>query len=134
MEFACGDLGLEDPAPTVLVANPVPQFLPASEEESGAPSNLVAQNTAPSPGGSGFPVWGVPAAPMFPGGGGGGGTTPGGGGGTTPGGGGGGDTPVPPPPPPPPPAQTPEPGTLVLMATGLMGAAGMLRRRIADRS
>jgi len=132
MEFACGDVGLEDPVLSNIASSPAPRFIPAASEEGGEPlappSNLVAQNNPPA-GGGGFPIGGVPSAPVFPGGGGNGGVP--GGGGTTPGGGG--NNPPPPPPPPPPPAQTPEPGSLVLMATGLAGAAGMIRRRLAAR-
>jgi len=126
MEFACGTVGLEDPTVGDLAESPVPAFFAgrgpldeSGEELTGPPSNLVAQNNSP---GSGFPIGGVPGVPLFPGGGGGGGVP-----GNPPGGGDGGN-PVPPPPPGPPTAEAPEPGSLVLLATGLLGAAGMLRR------
>jgi hypothetical protein len=124
MEFACSAVGLEDPTIGDLAESPVPAFAMAKgpldesgEELTGPPSNLVAQNNSPSTGG--YPVGGVPGAPLFPGGGGGGGIP------NPPTGGGSGN---PPPPPEPPSAEAPEPGSLVLLATGLLGAAGMIRR------
>ncbi len=146
MEFACGSIDPDEPAlnDIAIAASPAPTFVPAAfEEGSGplaAPLNLVAQNTLPPAVGGGFPIGAVPAAPTFPGvgggvppGGGGGGVPPGGGGGLPPDGGGT-DNPPPPPPPPPPTAETPEPGSLILMATGLVSAAVVLRRRVSARS
>jgi hypothetical protein len=124
MEFACGTVGLEDPTVGDLAESPVPAFLAqrgpldeSGEELTGPPSNLVAQNNSPT---GGYPVGGVPGAPLFPGGGGGGGIP------NPPTDGGTGNPP--PPPPGPPAAEAPEPGSLVLLATGLLGAAGMIRR------
>ena len=122
MEFACGSIELDQPALSDLAASPVPVFVPAAAEDIPAPPAppvFVAQNVLPPDGG--FPIGGIPIAPNFPGAGGG---TPPGGGTVIP----------PPPPPPPPPAQTPEPGSLILMATGLAGAAVAFRRRVSPRS
>jgi hypothetical protein len=128
MEFACGDVGEDAPVLGNLPTDPVPAFI--ADKGHGdetptdlglPPSTLLAQNNAPtysSPGsggysggggGGGYPLGGVPTAPLIPGGG----------------------TPTPPTPPP---AEAPEPGGLVLMATGLVGIAGMIRRRAGSRA
>lgn len=132
MEFACGDIGLQDPTVNELASSPAPMFMPAAEEGTGdempVPSGLVAQNTPPSGGSGGYPMGGVPGAPLFPGGGGGNGI----GGGSNTGGAPGTDTPGPPPPPPPgvPTAEAPEPGSFILLATGMTGVFGLVRRRL----
>ena len=82
--------------------------------------------TPPPGGGSGTPPPGGGSGTPPPGGG--SGTPPPGGGGTPPPGGGGGDTP-PPYVPPPDVTPVPEPGSIVLMLTGTIGAAGVIRRR-----
>lgn len=128
MELACGEVSLDDPTLGNLPMDPAPAFIAdrgAGDETPGmgalpARSALVSQNNPVT-----FPVSGIPSLPTGPVG---GGSTvpsnPGGGGnpGNPGGGDGGGSTP--------PPAVTPEPGSLLLMATGALGAAGMLRRRI----
>ncbi|WP_260703028.1 PEP-CTERM sorting domain-containing protein [Edaphobacter flagellatus] len=124
MELACGEIGLDDPVLGNLPADPAPAFIAdrgAEDETPGlgalpARNSLVSQNNPTS-----YPVSGIPSLPTGPGGG--GSVVPPG----NPGNGGG----PPPPPPPPPPAVTPEPGSFVLLATGALGAAGMLRRRFA---
>ncbi|MBS1799694.1 MAG: PEP-CTERM sorting domain-containing protein [Acidobacteria bacterium] len=134
MEFACGSVDLDQPELGNLVAD-VPMFAAGrgplgetGEEFAAPPSSLIAQN--PTSGDGGYPNSGVPVLPYIPGapggGGGGGGNNPGGGGPNPPGDGG---NPVPPPTGPPT-AEAPEPGSLVLLATGLVAAAGVLRRRV----
>lgn len=146
LEFACGDLPLDPVNLKQPVAfSPEPNFAlgPMVEDDSGTgplqngPQGLLASNDGPeqssgwNPGGMG----GGGGAPGWGGGGGGGvGGNGGGGGNHPPTGGPGGDNPPPPPdnPPPtnpPPTAVAPEPGSLLLVATGVLGAAGALRRR-----
>jgi hypothetical protein len=90
--------------------------LPVSDDEqlaSVAPPELPVTAQNPS-----YPTQGGP--PTYP--------PPIGG---SPGGpGGGGGFPPPPPPPPPPITPVPEPDTLVLLMTGLIGGAGVIRRKI----
>jgi hypothetical protein len=141
MEFACGAFAEDEPALGGLPTSPAPAFIADKGGEDGmptdmgpaAPASLLAQNSAPTypstgsggfpgGGGGGYPLGGGPSVPLTPGGGG------GKGGSET-------DNPLPPvsPPPAPPTAEAPEPGGMVLMATGLVGVAGMIRRRIGTR-
>jgi uncharacterized membrane protein YgcG len=145
LEFACGDLPLDPVNLKQPVSfSPEPNFAlgPMVEDDSGTgplqngPQGLLASNDGPEQssgwnpggmGGGGAPGWGG-------GGGGGVGGNGGGGGNHPPTGGPGGDNPPPPPdnPPPtnpPPTAVAPEPGSLLLVATGVLGAAGAIRRR-----
>ena len=138
-ELACGDLPEDSPTGGNLPQDPVPTFISDAKPggdlpldlEDDTPGMLLAMNQPPSYAG-GYPSGGEPGFSMPPGFGG----FPGGGGphghtpsnppveGTT------GDNPLPPTPPPPPPiAEAPEPGSLLLMATGLLGAAGVVRGR-----
>jgi uncharacterized membrane protein YgcG len=142
LEFACGELPLDPVSLNQPIAfAPAANFLakPAAADEEmpllaqNGPQGLLASND-----GSGEPGgWNPGGAGGIGGGGGnggGGGKNP-----TPPTGGPGGNNPTPPPdnpppsnPPPtnpPPTAVTPEPGSLLLVATGLMGAAGVLHRR-----
>jgi len=114
---------LSEDSPTPPVFSEAPPYLPGG----GAP--ILAPPFVP-------PMGGSPSGGKTPPGGGGGTPPPGGGGGKTPPGGGGG-TPPPggggntPPPYVPPPDVTPvpEPGSIVLMLTGVIGSAGVVRRR-----
>jgi hypothetical protein len=134
-ELACGDLPEDEPVTGNLPPDPTPTFISELKPEgdplgleSYTPGMLLARNELPNYGG-GSAGWG---------GGGGGGFVPGGfipglnsPGGRSP------NTPTtysggdnPPPPPAPPTAQAPEPGSLLLVATGFAGVAGVLRRRM----
>jgi hypothetical protein len=135
LEFACGELPIEPSQLSKTVSfEPAPAFLgsifPDDDSVAGpvqdGPQGLLASNNGPSGGwnpGMGGGLGGVPGGW----GGGGGGI----GGNNPPSGGNGGDNPPPPPPPPPgpPTAVAPEPGSLLLVATGVLGAAGAVRRR-----
>jgi hypothetical protein len=130
--LACGDMPEdmpstqmvqeEEPKPDYL-ANPLHSEMPLEKPAEGG---IVAENVVP------------PILPLLPGGGwGSGGSYPPGIGGGFGGGGGAPGAPTPhnpgnPPPdaPPPPPVSTvPEPGSIVLLLTGVAGAAGVARRR-----
>lgn len=138
-ELACGDLPEDAPVLGELARDPRPPFIADRNPdedlsfEADPPSTLLAMNQVPNyaGGGVGYPGGGYGPAPYFPGF---GGLGPGGGGGRnqtpptgTPTTGSGGDNP--PSPPSPPTAEAPEPGSLMLMATGVAGVAGAIRRR-----
>jgi hypothetical protein len=122
----CGDLPMNNPAERLLegamtpveFASEVTPFVPMELGGPGSGEGLIAMNEVPpySPPGTDFPSGGGPF--------GGGGGPPflgGPGGGTPPGT----SAPVPPVT-----GEVPEPGSIVLMLTGIAGAAGMVRRRI----
>lgn len=135
-ELACGDLPMDAPALGNLPTDPMPSFIADRDPdgdmtlETDTPGTLLALSQPPSyaGGGVGLPTGGgfAPVYPPgfggFPGGAGTHGQTPS----NPPTTGTGGDNP---PPPSPPTAEAPEPGSLVLMATGLAGVAGAIRRR-----
>jgi len=125
-DMPTGELIPEEPAAPNYLANPLHGEMPLERVADGA---LVAENVIPPiPGGGegwgsggGYP----PGLGGFGGGYGGGGTPPGS---PTP------NSPGNPPvvPPDPPPVSTvPEPGSIVMVLTGIAGGAGMARRRFA---
>jgi hypothetical protein len=134
LEFACGDLPIEPVELKNIVAYEAgPAFLagPLVDDSTSGPSlaqngpqGLLATGDRPEQSGGWNP--GIGGLGGAPGGGGGGGNNP-----PTDGPGGGNPTPPPNDPPPtnPPTAVAPEPGSLLLVATGTLGAAGALRRR-----
>ena len=134
-ELACGDLPEDSPEGGSLPPDPTPAFIadrtPGGDEmplDEDSPGMMLAMNQPPSYAG-GYSSVGQPGFPMPPGFGG----FPGGGvphgniptnpptTGTTA------DNPLPPPPPVT--AEAPEPASLLLLATGLVGAAGAIRGR-----
>jgi hypothetical protein len=134
MEFACGGFAEDEPALADLALGSAPKFVAGKGDEDAMPmdigpedpASLLAQNNPPSysslgsggyPGG-GYPFGGASTAPLIPGGGGKSGTDGSGTPGTTNF---------------PPTAEAPEPAGMVLMATGLIGVAGMIRRRVGSR-
>jgi len=133
-ELACGDLPEDEPATGDLPQDPKPSFIaerkPGAESldlESDTPGMLLAMNELPNYGGS-YAGWsGGSGGGFVPGGFIPGLSWPGGRSPNTPTTGTGGDNP---PPPPPPTAQAPEPGSLLLVATGFAGVAGAFRRRM----
>ena len=126
--LACGDMPEESAEPPIaFTEDPKPSFFaPAEMPLEDVPlAGLVAENAPPPGGGT---DGGYPFPSGFGGGFGGGGTAPGGPSPKTPGTPG---TTSNPPPASPPVSPVPEPGSLVLMLTGIAGAAGVARRRFA---
>ncbi|RZU41705.1 PEP-CTERM sorting domain-containing protein [Edaphobacter modestus] len=134
LEFACGDLPIEplelkntvayEPGPAFLARPLVDDSTSGPLLAQNGPQGLLAAGDGPEQSGGWTP--GVGGGGGAPGGGGGGGKNP------PTGGPGGGNPSLPPngpPPTNPPTAVAPEPGSLVLVATGALGAAAALRRR-----
>jgi hypothetical protein len=129
-DLACGTLPVDEPdAPVIAEEKPLPPFESWAHDDyldldSADFGGMIAENDFPSYGGDGAP----PDSPQggYPNYG-----PPVGGGGMPPGGGppGGGTTVDNPPPPPPQTPEVPEPSSIVLMLTGVAGAAGVVRRR-----
>lgn len=118
--LACGDLPPENMLTTqMLEEKPKPDYLALHGDiplENAPTKGLIAANVLPPYSSGG----GSPFIPGLGGGFGGGGTAPGGPG------------QIPPPTDGPPPVSTvPEPGNIVLMLTGIVGAGGVARRRFA---
>ncbi|HEY6413258.1 MAG TPA: PEP-CTERM sorting domain-containing protein [Edaphobacter sp.] len=148
-QLACGDMPEDLPmAQMVQEEEPRPDYLAnplhsdMALETLPADGGLIAQNVLPlaPSGGSGWQGSGGGFPPGFGGGFGGGGYPPGGptphSPGNPPGNGQdpppGGGNPPPDAPPPPPVSTVPEPGSIVLLLTGVAGAAGMARRRFIE--
>jgi hypothetical protein len=127
LDLACGDLPEEQPELAMLKGDPAPEFVPEESDDTN-PIELASDDggflqTLPPVPYTGVPEGGYPGAPGFP-------FAP-------PMGGGGGRIPNSPTtgttvvdtPPAPPTAEAPEPGSYVLLFTGLSGIAGIVRRR-----
>jgi PEP-CTERM motif len=129
--LACGDMPEDMPAPQMaLEEEPKPDYLASPVHgdmllENPPDGGLIAANVPPPSSSNGG---GYNYPPGF--GGGYGGGSPGGLAPKVPAGGGG-STPPTGPPTSPPVSPVPEPGSLVMMLTGIVGAAGMARRRFA---
>jgi hypothetical protein len=140
LELACGDLPLDQPEVAKLNGDPAPEFVPEMPDD-GDPIELASNDgggflqTLPPPVYPGSSSAGTPGFPGFPSAppiGGGGGRTPSSP--TVPGSGCEAQAKVvcqPVPPDQPPVAEAPEPGTFVLLFTGLSGMAEIIRRRAA---
>jgi hypothetical protein len=128
-ELACGALPEDEPIDPVIAENPPPPFEHYVKDDSldTTPAELedtLPPNDIPPYGGNSYPNYPSGGYPTNP--------PPVGGGNFLPPGGptGGGATLPPPNSPPPPLPPVPEPSSIVLMLTGVAGAAGALRNRL----